>query len=478
MTIAKIIVKNTFMHVLGRAGGVIIGVFTIGLLTRYLGQSGFGSYTTILAFVQLSTVMADLGLYMITLKILAEAGTNETKEFSNILSLRIISGLALVIAASVIVWVFPYPLVVKLGIILYSIVAWISLIDQIFVAGLQKHLSVKRSALAEIANKLVILLFIIIAIAFKLKLLFIISGHIAAIIVHASLNYAKIKQFIHIKISFNIGQWKPILKTSLPVALASVFTMIYFKADTIFLSVFRSQEEVGIYGAPYRILEVLISFAPLFMGLVMPILTKAKENKSEFNYVFQKTFDALSVIAILLVAITIPLAKPLIILIAGEQFIASAGVLQILIAATAVIYLAHLTTYSVIAIDKQKQMIKYYILAAALAVTGYITLIPIYSYWAAAWVTLTVEIFILIASYLMVQHNKLITISFKIFNKSLIAALITGTILFQIKNSTLLITFPLGIFLYLGALYLTKTFTRQELETIIEIRGNKKIFDI
>ena len=460
---ASKIAKNSLAHISGRLAGVVIGVLSIGLLTRYLGQSGFGQYSTILAFVMLTTVFADLGLYMVTLKLLGQDPKKAESNFNNIFTLRLVSGGALVLLVSSIIWLFPYPAVVKLGIIIYSVVAWISLLDQIIVAGLQNALSTTRVAIAEIIGKLVLLGVIALTIAYDLGLLVIIAGHIIGLGIHTLLNYAKLRQFLNIRLSYNKQTWQGILKLSLPIALSSVFTMIYFKADTLFLSLFRSPEEVGIYGAPYRALEVLISFAPLFMGLIMPLLSRAWEQSKNITSLFQKTFDVLIILAVMLVSITLPLAEQLMTLIAGDQFLASADVLRILILATAIIYLAHLTTYSVVAIGKQKAMIRYYIAAALLAVTGYITLIPLYSYWAAAWVTVGVELFILISSFHMVRSATPLSLSLRTTLKGVLAGAITALALTQITSLSVLISLPLGIGIYTLILLATKAISPKQL---------------
>ena len=56
--------------------------------------------------------------------------------------------------------------------------------------------------------------------------------------------------------AYDPGIIKEILKRSWPIALGIIFNLIYLKADTIILSLTRSQAEVGIYGASFRILEV------------------------------------------------------------------------------------------------------------------------------------------------------------------------------------------------------------------------------
>jgi O-antigen/teichoic acid export membrane protein len=50
MTIVRKIAYNTVISTGARLLGVALSLISIGLIARYLGQSGFGSYSLVLAF--------------------------------------------------------------------------------------------------------------------------------------------------------------------------------------------------------------------------------------------------------------------------------------------------------------------------------------------------------------------------------------------------------------------------------------------
>ena len=67
------------------------------------------------------------------------------------------------------------------------------------------------------------------------------------------------------------------------MGIAAILVMIYFKLDTVMLSFMKDQIDVGIYGLAYKILENLIFFPAMFVGLIMPLLSKhAFSNRSKF----------------------------------------------------------------------------------------------------------------------------------------------------------------------------------------------------
>ena len=68
MTLGKSIAYNTVIQIFGKIATISLALVSFGLMTRYLGQAGFGYYTTALAFMQFFGVLVDMGFYIICLK--------------------------------------------------------------------------------------------------------------------------------------------------------------------------------------------------------------------------------------------------------------------------------------------------------------------------------------------------------------------------------------------------------------------------
>ena len=92
-------------------------------------------------------------------------------------------------------------------------------------------------------------------------------------------------------------------------------------------------------------------------------------------------------------------------ILAGNEFAGSGPLLNILIIATAAIYFGTLFTYLVVAMSLQKKLIKYFLIAAVVGLVGYFVLIPQFGYWAAAWMTVLVELLIWFFAYLVVKKH-------------------------------------------------------------------------
>lgn len=93
------IYTNTLAQIAGKIITALISIFLIKVLTNYLDVAGYGLYSKIYNFLSIFAVIADLGLYTITVRELtkyADDATMVAKISGNILSLRTLSGVLIV----------------------------------------------------------------------------------------------------------------------------------------------------------------------------------------------------------------------------------------------------------------------------------------------------------------------------------------------------------------------------------------------
>ena len=95
----------------------VAGLATIMVLTRHLGPTEFGYYRTVLTYCAFAAVLADCGLYMINLREMSKPGADPARVAGNTLALRFVSTGGVLTAAAAFVWVTPYDLSVKLGVL-------------------------------------------------------------------------------------------------------------------------------------------------------------------------------------------------------------------------------------------------------------------------------------------------------------------------------------------------------------------------
>lgn len=467
------IAHNTLIQIIGKVISTAIGVFVIAVISRYLGPVDYGKFTIIFAFVQFSGIIFDLGLYLITLQDISNPKANPSKVLSQMMTLRLYLNIAYVGVTAVSAGLLQLEPIIQWGIIIMSFSNFFLYFTQILGTIYQKTLTTYFNALADCVGRLVLLTTILVFIYLEMSLLF-----LAATVSLASLaNFLAIWWWSRdkVKLTFLIEKKyvKNILQRTWPVAISIVFSLIYFKADTLILSAFKSDYDVGIYGIPYRALETLMLVPLLFAGLMLPILNKAyaKKNIKKFKHYLQRSFDALSMMALPLIFISLTLAKPAVLLIAGDEFVLSAPIFKILMLATGIIFLSSLFSHTIIAIKKQKEMIKFYIITAIIALIGYLIFIPRYSYFGAAWMTVFAESLILIFTFYKVWQATRFAPNLRIFGKTIIACLAMLGVSYVLKNFNFFLALSVSSFVYFSGLYLLKAVTPETVREILRLKS-------
>ncbi|MFW0862718.1 MAG: flippase [Candidatus Komeilibacteria bacterium] len=458
MSLTKKVAYNTVIQFTGKIISTIIGVIIVGLITRHLGQAGYGQYATVLAFVQFFAVIVDLGLYLALMQEISDPEVDEKKAVSNVFTIKLITSFVFFALAPFVVLLFPYAIIVKQGVVLMSVSFFLFTLAQVLVALFQKNLRMDKIIGTEVLGRFAFLITVILAVVFQKDLLYIILGNVVFNLIYFSLIFFMARGYTKFSFGFDFAYWKKIWHRAWPIALTSLLTLVYFKADTLILSVFRSEGEVGIYGATYKVLEIIGTFPHMFLGLVLPVLTTAyvTKNIERFKRVYQKVFDFFLIVAAPLIVGTMLLADRVMVLIAGDDFLASGGVLKILIWATAIIFFGSLFGYIILAIDKQKKMIPYYIITAVLSLILYFVFIPQFSYWAAASITVFIELLYAIFAFYVCYKYSQVGISLKMSGKIIFASLIMGVFIYLCFSLNLILLIVLASLIYALVLYLVK----------------------
>jgi O-antigen/teichoic acid export membrane protein len=476
MSLAKKIAHNTLIQIIGKIISTVLGLFSLALITRYLGREGFGEYTTIITFLTIFAVMADFGLTLVTVQMISgvKDAIKENKILNNLFSFRLVSIIGLLALAPIVLIFMPYSNIVKGGVMITIIYFIFPALSQVVIGLLQKKLSMDRAALAEVLSRIVL----IIAILSVWRYDFGLKGILVATILSGAssfiFHYIFAIKFTTIKLEWDSLLWREIFNRSWPLAITIILNLIYLRTDIIFLSLFKSAGEVGLYGAAYKVVDVLTTLPFMFAGLILPILTAAwLENKiSYFKHVLQKSFDIMAIIAIPLIIGGQFLAEPVMAVVAGQEFNKSGIILQLLIIAVAAIFLGTMFSHAVIALDKQKKLIGFYAFTSISSLAAYFILIPRFSYFGAAAVTIYSELLIAIFSAYCVFKYSHFRPNFKVILKSILAGSLMGLFLYlypknlQLGVLGLITTICLAASIYFVILFLIGGIKLEDLKTI------------
>lgn len=466
------VARNFAIQVTSRILAIFVGLISVGILTRSLGTTGFGEYTTALTFLHFFAVIVDFGLTLTIVVMISENEADHEKIIGNIFGLRMISGAVVFAMVPLIALFIPWSTNVKqaifVGTVAYVLMGGANLLVGVF----QRYQSMWRAGLAEILNRIALLIFIALFAYFDLGVAWMVG---ATLIANAVWLYATVRlarPFVHIKLLMDFGMWRHVWSRSWPIAISIFFNLLYLKGDILFLSFYRSQAEVGIYGVTYRVVDMLTALPVMFMGILLPLIvnTWSSGNREEFSMHVRRTFDLFMLAAIPIVAGTYVISDRLMLFLAGPGYEASGAILRLLIFAVFGVFLGALYGHLVVALNKQKLMVWGYLLVAVLTLIGYFIFIPTYGMWGAAWMTIASEGLISILTFFVVYRVAKIVPNIHVSLKALLAS---GVMFFFLKffpSIHVLIDILLATFVYLVMMIAIKGIKLEDIYALREAR--------
>lgn len=491
MSTARKIFSNTLAQIIGKVLTAVLGLASIKIGTYYLSVEGFGQYSLVYEFLAFFGIAADLGLFTIAVKEMSENEDQIPKIIGNILFLRTLLVILTMLAAILAVFLIPKYADTKipLGVTIASLTVFFTILNGTTTTVLQTKLKMGIASLATILGKLV-------SVGFMLYVVFvgfpndkengfymlIVAGIFGALLTYLTTNYY-VRKITPLKYRFDKDLWKDVLKKSLPYGIALLLNTIYFRIDSILISLIRDQHQVGIYAVAMKMLEQFTILPLYFMNSVLPVLTKAiKEGTEKYKIIIGYAFDFLTAMAMPLVVGGFVLAYPIVFIIAtpefltrlSEGFYGSDMALKVLIFALMFQFLNVLFAFILIAVNKQVKLL--YINAFGVLINIGLNLLVIakYSFMGAAATSVISEAYILIATYFLAKKYLPFKINFKNLFKIMLSAVVMGFIVYYLQKPTyvlmqnwnILLLVAVGAITYVAMLFLTKTVNRDMLQLL------------
>lgn len=407
---------------------------------------------------------------------ISRPGSDEKYIVSNFFTLRLVAASALLGFSALLVFVFPYPDTIKFGVVLTTLAYLFLSLSQVLMGVFQKHLAIYKTSIAEIVARAaqVVLVWIFFVLGFG------VFAFLGAVVIGSALLFFINLYFARKLVPFSLtivpAYWKRIIVSALPIAVSLVFTLLYFKVDTIMLSLMKPVEDVGIYNAAYKVLEALIFFPAMFVGIMMPFLSRsAITSREEFRIIFHKTSRILFLGALPAVTGGVLLSSSVIHVIGGGEFAPAFVPLQILFLAVGIIFFGSLGGNSIVALSLQKKGMIVYFIGMAVNIIANFIVIPRYSYIGASWTTVGTELLVTALLFIIIwKHAHVlprVRHVLRVVPAVAVMGLVVGIFAYPLASPLPLLqffgVFVLGWILYIPLLVVFRAVTLEEIRSLV-----------
>jgi O-antigen/teichoic acid export membrane protein len=259
-------------------------------------------------------------------------------------------------------------------------------------------------------------------------------------------------------------------RTGLPFLIYGVLGVIYYRLDTVLLSLMTNAQVVGWYGAGYRIFDTLIFLPSLIISTVMyPVFSKLSiTSEATLKLAVEKSLNFLLVCAAPIATVLVVGASSVIgFFYHRPEFSHSIRVLEALGPGLFFLYINTVFTTILISIKQEKKITVMAAVALVFNLGMNLLLIPLYKQVGSAMVTTLTELLLLCIAIPLTPRRLLPTGSIPVAAKAGIAAVAMTLVIRLMKTLSLIYMLPVAMLVYLLLATLLGVIPREDIQSIV-----------
>ena len=308
---------------------LIVGIFT----ARYLGPSNYGSLNYTASFVTFFTSIATLGMDGVVIKKLVEHPDDEGLYLGSSMGLRFIASVFSIISVSLIVFILNPSQPIKLVLVFLQSFQLSFKAIEILDSWFQRHLKSKYVSIGKMLACITVSAykFFLLATAKNIVWFAFSNSLTNGVVMLVEIYFYKKDNGQKLKFNFKIG--KEILYESYHFIISGLMVAIYGQMDRIMIGQMLTDTDVGLYTTATAICGMWIFIPTAVISSFQPVIMETKKYQSHESYILklEQLYSAIIWLCILVSCFVVLLAKPVILVLYGKQYIGAVTTLQIAI---------------------------------------------------------------------------------------------------------------------------------------------------
>jgi O-antigen/teichoic acid export membrane protein len=461
------------IQVLGRALNLVPGIVVTVLLTRALGDDGFGSWSTALAIVQIATPFGDFGLEQVAVRKAAAARHEERHWIGALITLRLAFALPVAIVTAIAQLVIAdNSEMAAAGLLLTGtlLLAPFSMTRVAFQTRVRNDLTI----LVLTVNSVLWTAAVVAIAASGGGMVWFAAAFLASALASIGLGVWLGSRLSRPRLRGSRALWRELARIGVPIGVAGLVVTAYVKLDQVMLFSLAGAEDAGLYGAVYRFLDQAQFLPAALMTTLFPIMASSwPADPERVRRIGRLIADYLAIVSLPALGFTIVASEPVVRLLFGEDFLRAADALPILMGAFVVICFGYLAGNLVVVLELQRVFLRNALIALVFNVVLNLILIPPYGFVAAAWVTLATEVLVTALTLSAVLRRLELRLRLRrMLLATLAAALMTGAVAgLQALGAPLGVLLAAAAVTYPAAVLLVGAVRPAEVRQLLQLRG-------
>lgn len=405
-TSKKSIAFNYAMNMFLTVGSIIFPLITFPYASRVLGPTGTGSVAFVTSVTSYFTLFSQLGIPIYGVRECSKVRDDKAKLSNVVQELLVISAIATCISccllATCVVFVPQFRAYSELFFVLSSSVILGSLGMEWLFKGLEEYAYISlRSLLFKILALLALFVFVhtvndVLVYAFTT---------VIASVGSNICNFIRVRKIIDFKLRNKLEIKRHLKPIFLLFAMTAV-TTVYTSLNSTLLGLLTSTDEVGFYDVAVKVRALSVSLVTSLSVVMLPRASfyLGKGDHESFLELSKKSSRYNFVFASAIATFILVFAKPIILVIAGEEYYPAIAISRVLACAIIMVALSNVTgTQVLVPLGGERGALLAAVAGAAASLILDLFLIPFLGGLGAAISTLVSEIIVLLVQVLFLN---------------------------------------------------------------------------
>ena len=371
-------IRASAIRAAGYVLAAVLSLVSVPLLVRHLGVADFGRYTTVIALIAMIGGLTEGGLTAVAVRELAvREGAARHRLMRDLLGARVALTIAGVGLATAFAAVAGYGTELVLGTVVAGGGLLVGALHAAYSTPLQAQLRSGWVTGGELMKQVVSALLVIAGVLVGAGVLPFLAIPIPTGLLVLALMMWLVRRDVPMRPAFHPRHWVPLIRETLPVAVASAMYAVYFRVVIIVMSVLATTFQTGLFATSYRLIEVLVAIPFMLVTAVFPILARAaRDDRERLRYVAGRVLEVAAIGGVWLGLVTALGAETVIAVIAGDEAAGAIPLIRIQAAALTFAFFTIALHYSLLALRDHKPMLQTTGLAFAVTLVLALALVP------------------------------------------------------------------------------------------------------
>jgi O-antigen/teichoic acid export membrane protein len=399
--IRQILFKNSFLILSAEFLNKILMFSLSIIIARYLGAEGYGQFAFAMSFASLFFIFADFGISTLAVKEIARNNDIAKKYLNNFAILKLLLSIVTILLLCLVLSFIGKPFSIELMVYLFGGYILISSTSEFISSIFRAYEKMEYIALSIIIRAVLLTTFGSIFIFLDLGIYYVIFSYLlSSLFCLFFLIYSLQKNILKFSLEFDFNFNFELLKRASPLALSLAFASIYLSIDTILISYFIGDIEVGIYSIGYGLTIVLYAIPAILTNVYFPKMSiYFKSDKLKLRSTLRLLLLKLSILVVPIVIFLYFFASHIILLFYGPEFSSSIIIFQILLLALFLKFFSFPYAFLLVAADQQNIRLFIQAFTAIFNLIANIIFIPSHGIAAAAITTVLSELLLVTMYY-------------------------------------------------------------------------------